>query len=36
MALAKAGADVALNFQHREVEALAACKEIEEIRVAVR
>jgi len=29
LALAKAGADVAVNFQHREDEAQAACREIE-------
>jgi NAD(P)-dependent dehydrogenase (short-subunit alcohol dehydrogenase family) len=31
LALAKAGADVAVNFQHREAEAQAACREIEGI-----
>jgi 3-oxoacyl-[acyl-carrier protein] reductase len=29
LALAKAGADVAVNFQHRETEAQVACQEIE-------
>jgi len=29
LALAKAGADVAVNFQHRETDAQAACREIE-------
>ena len=31
VALAKAGADVAVNFQHRETEAQAVCREIEAI-----
>jgi 3-oxoacyl-[acyl-carrier protein] reductase len=31
LALAKAGAEVAVNFQHREAEAQAACREIEGI-----
>jgi 3-oxoacyl-[acyl-carrier protein] reductase len=31
VALARAGADVAVNFQHREAEAQAACREIEGI-----
>jgi 3-oxoacyl-[acyl-carrier protein] reductase len=31
LALAKAGADVAVNFQHRDAEAQAACREIEGI-----
>ncbi|MCX6923670.1 MAG: 3-oxoacyl-ACP reductase FabG [Verrucomicrobia bacterium] len=31
VALAKAGADVAINFQHRETEAQAVCREIEDM-----
>lgn len=36
LALVTAGADVAVNFQHREAEAKAVCREIEGIGVAAR